>query len=126
MRGLVASLLRSLPQMFNILILLIFTLVIFGTIGIQLFQGSFKGRCVLESSITEASGFTGAELLSNRDGSEFFCQLGPNPPFQCPDGYSCANYGNPEQGLSHYDNIFVALITSFEMITLEGWTGMMY
>ena len=34
MRGLVASLLRSLPQMFNILILLIFTLVIFGTIGI--------------------------------------------------------------------------------------------
>ena len=126
MRGLVASLLRSLPQMLNILILLIFTLVIFGTIGIQLFQGSFTGRCALESSVSEASGFTGVELLTNRDGAEFFCQLGPNPPFACPAGYSCVYYGNPEQGLSHYDNIIVALITSFEMITLEGWTGVIY
>ena len=57
MRGLVMTLLNSLPQMLNILILFSFTLVIFGTIGIQLFQGSFRGRCALVESVSEAAGW---------------------------------------------------------------------
>jgi len=38
----------------------------------------------------------------------------------------CVAVGNPEERLNHFDNIFVAMITSFEMITLEGWSGVMY
>lgn len=26
----------------------------------------------------------------------------------------------------HFDNIIVAIVTIFQMITLEGWTGLMY
>ena len=76
MRGLVMTLLNSLPQMFNILILFMFTLVIFGTVGIQLFQGSFIGRCIDPTSlseVSEASGWRGAEFLGNVDGTEWYC-----------------------------------------------------
>ena len=61
MRGLVMTLLNSLPQMVNILILFLFTLVIFGTIGIQLFQGSFRGRCALIESVSETAGWKNIE-----------------------------------------------------------------
>ena len=120
------TLLNSLPQMLNILVLFSFTLVIFGTIGIQLFQGSFRGRCALVESLSEGAGFKDIEFETDRDGSEYFCQLTKNPPYACPKGYKCVNVGNPEEGLNHFDNIIVALITAFEMITLEGWSGVMY
>jgi hypothetical protein len=73
MRGLVMTLLNSLPQMFNILILFMFTLVIFGTVGIQLFQGSFIGRCVDPTSYSVESAWRGAEFLGNEDGTEWYC-----------------------------------------------------
>ena len=38
----------------------------------------------------------------------------------------CVSVGNPEERLNHFDDIFTAMITSFEMITLEGWSGVMY
>ena len=120
------TLLNSLPQMLNILVLFSFTLVIFGTIGIQLFQGNFRGRCALVESLSEGAGFKDIEFQADRDGNEFFCQLTKNPPYTCPKGYRCVNVGNPEEGLNHFDNIIVALITAFEMITLEGWSGVMY
>ena len=126
MRGLVMTLLNSLPQMLNILVLFSFTLVIFGTIGIQLFQGNFRGRCALVESLSEGAGFKDIEFEADRDGNEYFCQLTKNPPYACPKGYRCVNVGNPEEGLNHFDNIIVALITAFEMITLEGWSGVMY
>ena len=65
-------------------------------------------------------------FLGDRDGNPYFCQEVEKPSFPCPADYVCVNIGNPEAGLSHFDNIIVALITAFEMITLEGWTGVMY
>ena len=73
MRGLVMTLLNSLPQMLNILVLFSFTLVIFGTIGIQLFQGNFRDRCALVESLSEGAGFKDIEFEADRDGNEFFC-----------------------------------------------------
>ena len=51
------TLLNSLPSMLNILLLFCFTLVIFGTIGVQLFKGIFQTRCVLVGTIQEDEEF---------------------------------------------------------------------
>ena len=40
--------------------------------------------------------------------------------------YSCLVRGNPDVGLVNWDNIFVAVLTQFEMITMEGWSEVMY
>jgi len=34
--------------------------------------------------------------------------------------------GNPDVGLDNWDNIFLSVLTQFELITLEGWTEVMY
>lgn len=34
--------------------------------------------------------------------------------------------GNPDVGLDNWDNIFLSVLTMFELITLEGWTDVMY
>jgi hypothetical protein len=58
---------------------------------------------------------------------EQFCQIDTKiETYMCPEGYSCVEVGNPEFGLTNMDNIGYALLLSFELITLEGWTGFMY
>ena len=61
--------------MLNILLLFCFTLVIFGTIGVQLFKGIFQTRCVLVGTIQEDEEFWDSEeYLTNLDGDILFCQ----------------------------------------------------
>ena len=125
MRGLVLTLLNSLPSMLNILLLFVFTLVIFGTIGVQLFKGIFIPRCVLSNTINEED-WSSEEYLTNRDGEEMFCQIGEAATVTCPDSYVCLERENPGVGFQNWDNIFYALLTQFELITLEGWSDVMY
>lgn len=145
MAGLVKTLLSSLPSMVNIMILFMFSLVIFGTIGVQFFKGIFLNRCVLLSSIpppdlaNKTSGIDSSFVLPmeifafDSEGNELFCQTDEDCPLVTDqvfntfnDSFACLERGNPNFGLSNYDNILNALLTSFECITLEGWTAYMY
>ncbi len=38
----------------------------------------------------------------------------------------CAPFGNPNYGITNFDNILWAWLTIFQCITLEGWTPVMY
>ena len=96
--------------MLNILILFVFTLVIFGTIGMQLFKGVFRNRCVLNSSINPLS-WESETYQTNRDGDEIFCKMYTDETkSDCPSGYTCLERENPGVGIVHYDNIFAALL----------------
>ena len=125
MRALVLTLLNSLPSVLNIMLLFGFTLVIFGTIGVQLLKGLFQGRCVELLTVNEED-WTQETYLENTDGDTLYCQLKANPNFECPTGYTCLVRGNPDVGLQNWDNIFLAVLTQFEMITMEGWSDIMY
>lgn len=125
MRGLVLTLLNSLPSMLNILLLFCFTLVIFGTIGVQLFKGLFRMRCVEIGTINEDDWSTEVYLL-NRDGDLRFCQTTPNASFTCPETHECLVRENPGVGLQNWDNIAMGVLTQFELITLEDWSSVMY
>lgn len=39
---------------------------------------------------------------------------------------TCEYWGNPISDTYCFDNIMVSIMNIFEMITLEGWTDMMY
>lgn len=125
MRGLVLTLLNSLPSMLNILLLFCFTLVIFGTIGVQLYKGMFRTRCVRIDTINWDD-FSSEIYLVNRDDEELFCSVDPNTGFTCPDNYECLTRDNPGVGFQNWDNIAMAVLTQFELITLEGWSDVMY
>ena len=110
MRGLVMTLLNSLPSVLTILLLFLFSLLIFGTIGVQLYKGLFQTRCVLSTTINEED-FEAETYLENLDGDTLFCQTGPTASFECPVEYTCLVRGNPGVGLGNWDNIGVALLT---------------
>ena len=64
--------------------------------------------------------------MTNRDGDILFCQTEGTITFECPPEYECLVRGNPGVGLGNWDNIGIAVLTQFELITLEGWTDVMY
>lgn len=39
---------------------------------------------------------------------------------------TCQYYGNPIEGTYSFDNILLSMLNIFQIITLEGWTDMMY
>lgn len=43
-----------------------------------------------------------------------------------PFGMFCAFYGNPNDGMTSFDNIIWAWAAIFQCITTEGWTDIMY
>lgn len=64
-------------------------------------------------------------LLLNKNGNEVFC----NMPKHC-NGLSkqvfCKEQGNPYDGTFHFDDILYAMYNLFQIITLSGWSDMMY
>ena len=46
-------------------------------------------------------------------------------PCNCMDGYLCDDTGGPNHGISTFDNLGVATLSIFQIITLEGWTELM-
>lgn len=110
MRGLVLTLLNSLPSMLNILLLFCFTLVIFGTIGVQLFKGIFRYRCVLIETRNDEDP-TYEVYLNDRDDELIFCQTTVNASFTCPDTHECVERENPGVGLQNWDNIAFGVLT---------------
>jgi len=44
----------------------------------------------------------------------------------CPTGYNCLVRQNPDGGHSSYDNLLWAMLGTFELFTLDGWSEQMY
>lgn len=62
------------------------------------------------------------------------CDAGPFPGVrkifkgrECPANYNCTEYWKgPNDGITTFDNIALAMLTVFQCITMEGWTSIMY
>ncbi|XP_037028717.1 voltage-dependent T-type calcium channel subunit alpha-1G isoform X5 [Bradysia coprophila] len=161
MRILVMLLLDTLPMLGNVLLLCFFVFFIFGIVGVQLWEGILRQRCVLQlpdhvippsvsfyyefskeqdyiCSRPEDSGMhLCSELPQYRVGA-MLCNasaqtFSPNHPTNT----SCVNWnqyytnctqlgGNPFQGTISFDNIGMAWVAIFLVISLEGWTDIMY
>ena len=82
-------------------------------------------RCVSIPTINEED-WSKEVYFVNRDDELLFCQTTPNASFVCPEEFECLTRDNPGVGLQNWDNIFMAVLTQFELITLEGWSDVMY
>ena len=56
------------------------------------------------------------------EGNEIFC----SPMLSCASRYECVKKQNPNYGMSSFDNILKSVLNIFVIITLEGWTDLMY
>ena len=123
MSSLVTSLINLLPAMGDILILFLFTVLMFATVAMQLFGGSLSQRCVRLDTINEED-FSQEVYLLNDKNNPGTC--GDESEFFCPEDYECLSRQNPQYGLFNADNLAYACLLVFSVITLEGWADQMY
>lgn len=107
------SILRAMVPLLHIALLVIFVIIIYAIIGLELFSGKLHRTC-----------FSGdGEMMDD--------------PHPCgDDGFNCTELGNdmvcnlywegPNSGITNFDNFGLAMLTVFQCITLEGWTDMLY
>lgn len=104
------SILRAMVPLLHIALLVIFVIIIYAIIGLELFSGKLHKACfTIEPD----------EIVDD-----------PNP---CGGAYSCKEdevckmyWEGPNFGITNFDNFGLAMLTVFQCITLEGWTDMLY
>lgn len=54
------------------------------------------------------------------------CQVQPRDcPCDCKEGYTCVEDGGPNYGISSFDHMGKAILSVFQIMTLEGWTELL-
>ncbi|RDD43883.1 Voltage-dependent L-type calcium channel subunit alpha-1C [Trichoplax sp. H2] len=119
------SLLTAMGPLFQISLLVLFVIVIYSIIGMEFFLGKFHLGC--------RDPRTGQLLTQNHMSP---CNNQPNSSagFRCVInttqyqvfGTCDYKYDGPNYGITGFDNIFMALLTVFQCISLEGWTNLLY
>jgi hypothetical protein len=122
MRVLVSAVLLALPQVLDVLLLEMLVIFFFGLVGVQLYGGRFHYRCVNVNASFETT-----QVCSANPSYGIQCGkvLGSN--FTCTN-HNAANIPFPNYPSAHagFDNIWYAMLTVFQIITLEGWTEVWY
>ncbi len=112
LRILVISVLHSIPLLKDTFIILGFFYLLFALIGLHIFSGTFKLRCIYSIN-----------GVAEKQGEEIFCATTSD----CPPSYFCghAYIMNPNNDQTSFDNFLMSFLTVFQCVTLEGWTYVM-
>ncbi|XP_012932381.1 sodium channel protein type 7 subunit alpha [Heterocephalus glaber] len=131
LKSLVGILIHCLKQLTGAIILTVFFLSIFSLIGMGLFMGNLKHKCLWWPQGNEN------ETLYNRTGNPYYIRETENFYFlegeidallcgnrtdasQCPEGYVCVKAGkNPDHGSSNFDNLGWAFLALFRLMTQD-------
>ncbi|XP_026668922.1 muscle calcium channel subunit alpha-1 isoform X2 [Ceratina calcarata] len=109
------SILRAMIPLLHIALLVLFVIIIYAIIGLELFSGKMHKTC--------RHNITGALMEDPVP-----CGTGG---YQCENegpGYSCSKqfWDGPNWGITNFDNFGLAMLTVFQCVTLEGWTDVLY
>uniref|UniRef100_A0A8B9RMU0 Sodium channel protein n=1 Tax=Astyanax mexicanus TaxID=7994 RepID=A0A8B9RMU0_ASTMX len=119
LKTIVGALIQSVKKLSDVMILTVFCLSVFALIGLQLFMGNLRQKCVRwpQSNGTQNySKFIQKTLLS------------PHLPGlcrQCPEGYTCIKAGrNPDYGYTSFDTFSWAFLSLFRLMTQDFWENL--
>ena len=140
LRVLIALIFETLPMMGNVVAMCFFVIMVFSILSVQLFQGKLRQRCFKDFQNVA----NGLEFSNEMNGGHpYLCSAGEDKGMQtcAPDIPGAANYTfcwdaatpnnfagiqNPEEGVYSFDNVPIAIVVIFIVITMEGWTEIMY
>lgn len=116
------SIVRAMVPLLQIALLVLFCILIYAIIGLDFLKDKFHYSCFNNKT---------NELESNPRPCDKKPWPGVRKLFhgrECQSGYTCGEryWEGPNDGISTFDNIALAMITVFQCITMEGWTQIMY
>ncbi|KAB1279293.1 Sodium channel protein type 7 subunit alpha [Camelus dromedarius] len=128
LKSFVGILIQCLKKLTGVIILTLFFLSIFSLIGMGLFMGNLKHKCLRWPRENET------ETLHNRTGNPYYIRETENFYYlegeryallcgnrtdagQCPEGYVCVKAGvNPDYGYTNFDSFGWALLALFRLM----------
>ncbi|VDN55695.1 unnamed protein product [Dracunculus medinensis] len=117
------AILRAMIPLLHIALLVMFVIIIYAIIGLELFCGKLHSTCLdpatgqLAQHTPSPCGFAS---------SAFHCQ--PNGHYEGVQWICTSNtsWQGPNNGITNFDNFGLAMLTVFQCVSLEGWTDVMY
>ncbi|XP_032822459.1 voltage-dependent L-type calcium channel subunit alpha-1D isoform X4 [Petromyzon marinus] len=109
------SIIKAMVPLLHIALLVLFVIIIYAIIGLELFIGKMHKTCF----------YVNTDTMVEDD---------PTPCAFAGHGRQCAMNGTvcrggwpgPNGGITNFDNFFFAMLTVFQCITMEGWTDVLY
>uniref|UniRef100_A0A4W3K8L2 Sodium channel protein n=1 Tax=Callorhinchus milii TaxID=7868 RepID=A0A4W3K8L2_CALMI len=148
LKTIIGAIFKSARLLMEVLLLMLFVLLIIALFGLQIFKGVLKHKCIKNLAnginITDEEWYTyiqnqskcilycnfnfpvwvnnPSNWLVTKDVDTMVCGNGTGTG-RCPTNFTCLpGIGhNPNNGYTNFDNIGWALITAFQLITLDYW-----
>ncbi|XP_067360817.1 calcium channel, voltage-dependent, L type, alpha 1D subunit, a isoform X3 [Channa argus] len=109
------SIIKAMVPLLHIALLVLFVIIIYAIIGLELFIGKMHATCYI----------AGADVIPEEEQAP--CAISGHGR-QCPiNGTECREgWQGPNNGITNFDNFLFAMLTVFQCITMEGWTDVLY
>ncbi|OCT61122.1 hypothetical protein XELAEV_18047142mg [Xenopus laevis] len=150
LKTIVGALIQSVKKLSDVMILTVFCLSVFALIGLQLFMGHLRNKCVrwppdYEPNITSYFNETAGIYINitmnpynheeyMHDERNFYFLPGMRDALlcgnssdagQCPKGYECMKTGrNPNYGYTSFDSFGWAFLSLFRLMTQDFWENL--
>ncbi|THD25480.1 Voltage-dependent calcium channel type D subunit alpha-1 [Fasciola hepatica] len=140
------AIMRAMVPLLHIALLVIFVIIIYAIIGLELFSGKLHAACYdiftgeVEDHPSPCSlsrrgalcprnmmchdfkvDMSYAAVASRRAQMEAIAAGNITPPLPPPDRWTGPNYG-----ITNFDNFGLSMLTVFQCVTMEGWTQVLY
>ncbi|XP_054473654.1 calcium channel, voltage-dependent, L type, alpha 1D subunit, a [Anoplopoma fimbria] len=109
------SIIKAMVPLLHIALLVLFVIIIYAIIGLELFIGKMHATCFIP----------GSDAIAEEEPAP--CAISGHGR-QCPINGSVCREGwhGPNGGITNFDNFLFAMLTVFQCITMEGWTDVLY
>ncbi|XP_015226037.1 PREDICTED: sodium channel protein type 8 subunit alpha-like [Cyprinodon variegatus] len=139
LKTIVGALIQSVKKLSDVMILTVFCLSVFALIGLQLFMGNLRHKCVFwpinmtEQFLANGSrGFDWDAYIMNKSNFYFLHNAmdalicgNSSDSGGCPEGYTCMKAGrNPNYGYTSFDSFGWAFLTLFRLMTQDFWENL--
>ncbi|XP_039655701.1 voltage-dependent L-type calcium channel subunit alpha-1D isoform X14 [Perca fluviatilis] len=109
------SIIKAMVPLLHIALLVLFVIIIYAIIGLELFIGKMHATCYVIQ--------TGA--LAEEEPTP--CAVSGHGRHCLLNGTICREgWQGPNNGITNFDNFLFAMLTVFQCITMEGWTDVLY
>ncbi|ELK04662.1 Sodium channel protein type 9 subunit alpha [Pteropus alecto] len=134
LKTIVGALIQSVKKLSDVMILTVFCLSVFALIGLQLFMGNLKHKC-LRTTLENNKTLNISDTLEEDDYRKYFYYLEGSKDAllcgfstdsgQCPEGYTCVKVGrNPDYGYTSFDTFSWAFLALFRLMTQDYWENL--
>ncbi|XP_040596093.1 sodium channel protein type 10 subunit alpha [Mesocricetus auratus] len=126
LKVIVGALIHSVRKLADVTILTVFCLSVFALVGLQLFKGNLKNKCVWNGTDphkahNSSSEMTGNYYIKNGTTDPLLCGNGSDAG-HCPRDYVCLKTSeNPDFNYTSFDSFAWAFLSLFRLMTQDSW-----